>query len=324
MSNTNKQNTTNQNANQNANQTTTNLLDELSTTAKTVAANAGAAVVAIGQDARGTGIVIGANTVLTNAHNLRNPTVAVTFQGGRQAQGRVKAVDPDADLAVIEVDTVDPATGSSPSLLWAETAPTAGDVVFALSTSLQGHRVSFGMVSAVDRTFAGPRGREITGSIEHTAPLLRGASGGPLLDQAGRLVGINTHRLGEGFYLALPGDASTKAKIVRLAAGKSADDRRLGIALARPDVAAQLRRAVGLEAREGLLVRGVSADGVGAAAGIAEGDLLVAAGGNPLTVAADLETALAATLDEPRTNSITIDLVRGAAELQLTVNFPVE
>jgi serine protease Do len=302
----------------------TNLLDELSTTAKAVATSAGAAVVAIGQDARGTGIVIGANTVLTNAHNLRNPTVAVTFQGGRQVQGRVKAVDPDADLAVIEVDTVDPATGSSPSLLWAETAPTAGDVVFALSPSLQGPRVSFGMVSAVDRTFAGPRGREISGSIEHTAPLLRGASGGPLLDRAGRLVGINTHRLGEGFYLALPGDASTKAKIVRLAAGQSADDRRLGIALARPDVAAQLRRAVGLEARDGLLVRGVAADGLGAVAGIAEGDLLVAAGGNPLAVAGDLEAALAATLEEPRTNSLTIDLVRGTAELQVTVDFPTQ
>jgi serine protease Do len=301
-----------------------NLLDELSTTAKAIAASAGAAVVAIGLDARGTGIVIGANTVLTNAHNLRNPTVAVTFQGGRQLQGRVKAVDPDADLAVIEVDTTDPATGSSPSLLWSETAPSAGDMVFALSPSLHGSRVSFGMVSAVDRTFAGPRGREIAGSIEHTAPLLPGASGGPLLDRSGRLVGINTHRLGDGFYLALPGDASTKAKIVRLCAGHSADDRRLGIALARPDVATQLRKAVGLSAREGLLVRGVSADGVAATAGIAEGDLLVAANGHPLVVAADLEAALAATLEEPRTNTVTLDLVRGTAELQITVNFPSE
>lgn len=302
--------------------TTTNLLDAFSTTAKSVAANVGAAVVAIGLDARGTGIVIGANTVLTNAHNLRNPTVAVTFRGGRQVQGRVKAVDPDADLAVIEVDTTDPATGTSPSLLWAETAPTPGDVVFALSPSLHGPRVSFGMISAVDRTFAGPRGREIAGSIEHTAPLLRGASGGPLLDQSGRLVGINTHRLGDGFYLAIPGDPSTKAKIVRLAAGHSGDDRRLGIALARPDVAAQLRRAVGLEAREGLLVRGVAADGVGAAAGIAEGDLLVTAGGFPLSVAGDLEAALAAMLNEPRTDSIVIGLVRGTAEVEVTANFP--
>ena len=302
--------------------TTTNLLDELSTTARTVATTAGTAIVSIGQDARGTGIVIGTNTVLTNAHNLRNPTVAVTFQGGRQVQGRVTAVDADTDLAVIEVDTTDPATGASPSLLWAEIAPAAGDIVFALSPSLHGPRVSFGMVSGVDRSFSGPRGREITGSIEHTAPLLRGASGGPLLDRSGRLIGINTHRLGEGFYLALPGDASTKAKIVRLAEGHSPDDRRLGIALARPDVAAQLRRAVGLEAREGLLVRGVSADGVGAAAGIAEGDLLVAAGARPLVVAADLEAALIATLDEPRTDSIVISLVRGTAELEVTVNFP--
>jgi serine protease Do len=302
----------------------TNVLDELSNTAKTVAASAGAGVVAIGQDARGTGVVIGENTVLTNAHNLRNPTVAVTFQGGRQLQGRVKAVDPDADLAVIEVDTTDPASGSSPSLFWAETAPSAGDIVFALSPSLNGPRVSFGMVSAVDRSFTGPRGREITGSIEHTAPLLRGASGGPLLDRSGRLVGINTHRLGEGFYLALPGDAPTKGRIVRLCAGHSADDRRLGIALARPDVATQLRKAVGLVAREGLLVRGVAADGVAATAGIAEGDLLVAANGHPLVVAADLEAALAATLEEPLTDAVTLDLVRGTAELQVTVNFPAE
>ena len=50
----------------------------------------------------------------------------------------------------------------------------------------------------------------------------------------------------------------------------------------------------------------------------------MAAAGRPLVVAADLETALGATLDEPRTDAIVIDLVRGAAELQVTVAFPVE
>ena len=58
----------------------------------------------------------------------------------------------------------------------------------------------------VERSFRGPRGRRITGSIEHVAPLLPGSSGGPIVNAEGRLLGLNTHRLGEGFYLAIPAD----------------------------------------------------------------------------------------------------------------------
>lgn len=60
-----------------------------------------------------------------------------------------------------------------------------------------------GFVASADRSFRGPRGRRIGGTFEHTAPLPRGSSGGPVLDLGGRLVGINTKRLGEGFYAAL-------------------------------------------------------------------------------------------------------------------------
>jgi serine protease Do len=59
----------------------------------------------------------------------------------------------------------------------------------------------------VNRAFRGPRGRRITGSVEHTAPLGRGSSGGPVVSADGRLLGTNTNRLGDGFYLAIPADA---------------------------------------------------------------------------------------------------------------------
>ena len=145
----------------------------------------------------------------------------------------------------------------------------------------------------------------------------RGASGGPLLSLDGRVVGINTHRLGDGFYLALPGDASLQARVAKLVSGESGSPRRLGVALASSEVAAQLRKAVGLPELAGLLVRGVQADMAGARAGIQEGDLLVSAGGQTLAVVADLEKAL----DSLTGSTIEVGLVRGVGELTVTASF---
>ena len=217
------------------------VIDDLSSTARTVLADLGGSIVAIGQDGRGSGIVIAAGKVLTNAHNLRDRTTLVTFADGRAEQGEMTGADEDGDLVVLEVDT-----GSVTPATWAEQLPEAGDVVFALSRGGHRARVSFGMVSSVDVAFSGPRGRQVHGGIEHTAPLARGASGGPVADAAGHVVGLNTHRTGRGFYVARPIDEALQATIADLAAGKSVVRPRLGVALAPPDVAAKLRASVGL------------------------------------------------------------------------------
>src|SRR5581483_4047250 len=118
-----------------------------------------------------------------------------------------------------------------------------------------GERVSFGMVSGTERAFRGPRGRRIKGSIEHTAPLPRGSSGSPLVTGSGAVVGLNTNRLGDGFYLAIPADRELRDRLAALATGRSRSRRRLGVGLAPATVARALRRSVGLDERDGLLVR---------------------------------------------------------------------
>jgi serine protease Do len=288
------------------------VVDDLSTTARSVLASLGGAVVSIGQDGRGSGLVISSGKVLTNAHNLRDRTTLVTFADGRAEQGSVAGSDEDGDLVVLEVDTasVAPAT-------WAEQLPDAGDVVFALSRGGHRPRISFGMVTAVDLAFDGPRGRQVHGGVEHTAPLVRGSSGGPVADADGRVVGLNTHRIGRGFYVARPIDAALRSTIDDLAAGKSVVRPRLGIALAPPEVAAKLRASVGLPPRDGLLVRGVEEDGPAAAAGIAEGDLLVAAGDTPLVSIEALHDALGAASE-----TLVLTVVRGIEERVVTVTFP--
>jgi serine protease Do len=177
--------------------------------------------------------------------------------------------------------------------------------------------VTFGFVSGVERSFRGPRGRRITGSVEHTAALLPGSSGGPVLDAGGRLLGINTHRLGEGFYLAIPADETLRDKAGALARGESAAHPQLGVALAPGHVARRLRRAVGLPEAEGLLIRDVSEGSPAARAGLAQGDLIVAAGTGPVRTVDDLFEALEAA----RGGTLELQILRGADERTIQVTF---
>jgi serine protease Do len=287
------------------------VIENLSSAAKSVLAELGGSLVTIGQDGRGSGIVIAKGKVLTNAHNLRDRTTLVTFADGRAEQGAVAGSDEDGDLVVLDVDTASVAPAA-----WAVQLPEAGDVVYALSRGGHRTRISFGMVSSIDVAFQGPRGRQVHGGIEHTAPLVRGASGGPVADAGGRVVGLNTHRTGRGFYVARPIDEALQSTIADLAAGKSVVRPRLGVALAPPEVAAKLRASVGLPERVGLLVRGVEPEGPAANAGIAEGDLLVAAGETALDSIEALHDALGSA-----TETLTLTVVRGTDERAVTVTF---
>src|SRR5829696_2630563 len=240
------------------------LLGELQDTVAKVAEAVGPSVVGLGRGwGRGSGVVIVPGQVLTCAHVLRGEEVAVTFGDGRTADGRVAGADPDLDLAVVTVDT-----GDAPAVAWEPERAGAlghGSPVLALADpSGRGLRVTFGLVSATGRSFRGPGGRRIGGSLEHSAPLPRGSSGGPLVDREARLLGINSVRMDGGLILALPADAALHARVEALARGE---------APARPR-------------------HGVELDSPAAAAGLQPGDLLVAAAGRPLGGFDDLFDAL--------------------------------
>jgi serine protease Do len=265
-------------------------ISELQSALTSIADRAGASIVGIGSRQRGSGVVIADGRVLTNAHNIRGDEVTVTFADGRSTRGQVGGIDVDGDLAVISVDT-----GGATPLEWADGgAASVGAVVFgAAATGGGGTRVTFGSISAVARAFRGPGGRRIAGSIEHTAPLAPGSSGGALLDAEGRFLGLNTNRIGEGFYLALPADVALRERVDSLGRGESPSRRRLGVAVAPAFVARRLRRSVGLPERDGILVRGVEDGSDAAKAGIREGDLIVEVAGKPITDPDELVEALA-------------------------------
>jgi serine protease Do len=288
-------------------------LDGIQEEIQRVAERVSNAVVGIGQRwGVGSGVVIAKDQVLTNAHNVRADEVTVTFPDGHTAAGRVLGHDIDGDLAVIGVET-----GDLPTIEWATNGqPGIGAAVFALSNpGGRGLRVTLGFVTGVERSFRGPRGRRITGSIEHDAPLLPGSSGGPIVNADGQLLGLNTNRLGEGFYLAIPADETLRAQVDALGRGESAQRARLGIGVVPTHVARRMRRAVGLPDADGLLVRLVEDNSPASRAGLAQGDLIVLAAGQPVSGVDDLFEALGAAND----GAIQLIILRGADELAIDV-----
>lgn len=289
-------------------------LQEMEQEIRRVAEQVGKNVVGVGRRwGVGSGVAIGSGTILTNAHNVRSDETTVTLPDGSQKTGTVAGVDVDGDIAVISVES-DFGSG----IEWHDDPGSLGigSLVFAHSNpGGRGLRVTFGFVSGTERSFRGPRGRRIAGSIEHTAPLLPGSSGGPIVDSAGRFLGLNTNRLGEGFYLAIPSDSSLKQRADELAKGRIPRRPRLGVGLAPARVAKNLRRAVGLAPEDGLLVRAVEDGSPAATAGIKEGDLLIEAGGRKL---ADFDV-LYETL-ETSGSDLEVKLLRGADEQTIRVS----
>ncbi len=293
------------------------VLEEIETAVASAVEQSGPAVVGLGRGwGVGSGVVIAPGKVLTNAHNLRAEELTITFGDGRREGGRVAGVDADLDLAVIAVDT-----GETEPVPWTEDAqaPAIGRSVLALANpGGRGLRATVGFVSSTARSFRGPRGRRIPGAIEHSAPLPRGSSGGPLLDSSGRLLGINSVRVEGGLILAIPADGATRERVEALGRGEAPKRAQLGVAIAPPRASRRLRRAVGLPERVGVLVRGVEADSPAAKAGIELGDLIVAAAGREIERTEVLYEALDAASDA---QELELTVVRGTDERTVPVAF---
>src|SRR3954447_18111716 len=272
-------------------------LAEASEFIASTAAKAGDAVVGLGPGWRGgSGVVVGDGRVLTAAHNLRRDQVSVVFAGGRRERAEVLGLDRDVDLAVLAVDTagitpIPVAAGGADADSDGNAARAIGALVVGLARpGGRSLRVTHGFVSTDQRQMRGPRGRRIP-AIEHTAPLPRGSSGGPLLDADGNLIGVNVIRLDGGLIVAVD-TAALADEIERLGRGEAPTRRRLGAAAAPAHVARRLRRSVGRSDATGILVRAVEDDSPAAKAGLERGDLLVELDGKALERIDDLYTAL--------------------------------
>jgi serine protease Do len=155
-------------------------------------------VVHNGRRGAGAGVFVGDGLVLTNNHVVaRGRTFKVSLEGDASFEARVLAHDPDVDLALLEI----PANGH-PSAVFSKRGVLPGELVFAYGHPWgQRNVLTSGVLSAV--TTARTRRGEIPilRTDVHLAP---GFSGGPLLDAAGEVIGINTMIVGGDQSVAVP------------------------------------------------------------------------------------------------------------------------
>ena len=260
-----------------------------------------------------------AGHVVTNAHVVSGARrVAVRLDAGDILPARIVGTAPDYDLAVVRIEgtreSLRPiAIGESRTLRVGQTVFAIGNP-FGLSRTL-----TSGIISALDRRLPTSGGRELAGVIQTDAAINPGNSGGPLVDSAGRLVGVNTAILSQtgayaGIGFAVPVDVVNRVVPQLIEKGRVPRPG-IGISVLSEELAARL-------GVEGLVIAEVAPGSAAEKAGLRGlrgpqlGDVIVAANGEPVRTLAKFATALA---DVGIGNTVELTVRRGGETRTVTV-----
>ncbi|MCE0505307.1 trypsin-like peptidase domain-containing protein [Roseivivax sp. GX 12232] len=239
----------------------------------------------------GTGFIVSADgQVVTNAHVIDGADeVTVTLSDGRELTAEVVGSDPATDLALLDVEGEDlPFVGFGDS-----TALQVGQNVIAMGNPFGlGNSVSTGIVSALGRDInAGP----FDDFIQTDAAINRGNSGGPLFNEAGEVVGVNTAIISPtggsvGIGFSVPSELASEV-VADLADDGTVERGWLGVRI--QPVSEEVAMALGFDEGEGVMIADVTEETPAAEAGFQQGDIVTAVNGEPVETPRDLTRAIA-------------------------------
>jgi S1-C subfamily serine protease len=253
--------------------------------------------------------------ILTNCHVVENSApLTVVMTDGRSLRADLIGQDADTDLAVIRVD------GSAMpfATLGDSRAVRVGQIAIAIGNPYGFHHsVTAGVVSALGRSLRARSGRLMDDIIQTDAALNPGNSGGPLVTTRGEVIGVNTATIlpAQGLCFAI---ASNTARFVAARLIRDGRIRRSYIGLAGQTV--PIPRAVARENQlavtSGVFVVSVEPNSPAAAAGVKDGDVLLAFAGTPVTGVDDLHRLLT---EEKIGEPTAVTFLRAARKRKITV-----
>ncbi|HEX5939334.1 MAG TPA: trypsin-like peptidase domain-containing protein [Dehalococcoidia bacterium] len=289
------------------------VLSELSTALADAVEKAAGSTVTVSARRRlaATGIAWTNDSVLTASHVVeRDDDIKIGLPDGGKATAKLVGRDPGSDLAVLKLN--------GGQLTPAERAPDGsakvGYMVLAVGRpSDEGPMASGGVVSAIGGAWRTYTGGQVEGYIRADVTFYPGFSGGPLIDSEGRVVGINTSRLGRGAGLTIPVASAARIADALLSQGRIKRGY-LGIGNQPVQLPAGLASKAGQDT--GLLVVSVEAGTSADKAGMLVGDIVVKLSGSPVKDTDDLQALLNS---ESVGKATTITLLRGGELTELAV-----
>ena len=250
-----------------------------------------------GQEASGSGsgfVIAPDGFILTNCHVVHGADkLEVTMADGQTYAAYLIGEDPGTDLAVIRINAP---TQLSHAHLGNSNSIRVGQIAVAIGSPYGFQRtVTAGVVSALGRSMRSQTGRLIDNVIQTDAALNPGNSGGPLVNSRGEVIGVNTAVIlpAQGICFAI---ASNTAEFVTAWLIKEGRIRRSWIGVIGQDTPIHRRvvRFHHLAAEQGVLVAGTETGSPASRAGLREGDVIVAFGGEPVSGIDELHRHLVA------------------------------
>jgi len=280
------------------------------------AATAGESIVAVHARPRlpSTGIHWQDGVLVTTDGTIRRESdITVTLADGRSLPAKLAGRDRGTDLAVLRI-----AAGSLPTARLGDPGSLRpGHLVLGLARLGEGGpRVSFGAVSAVGERWRCWKGGELDRLLQSNLTLYPGFGGGPLVDAAGQIHGINSGGLSRAFATTIPVETVNRVVGQLLERGYVARGW-LGAAMQPVRFNPAAQRRLGLDTDSGLVILSVEPDGPAASSGLLVGDVIVKLGGRPIENVEDLVDALGASDVVGRT--FNLDLVRGGERIKADV-----
>jgi putative serine protease PepD len=263
--------------------------------------------------AEGTGYVYDkSGNIITADHVVDGASkITVRFSDGTTASAKLVGTDASTDTAVIKVDVA--ASKLTPLALADSATVEPGEGVVAIGSPFgYAESITAGIVSAVDRTIKAPNGYSIANTIQTDAAINHGNSGGPLIDEAGRVIGTNVQiavddqaggsaNAGVGF--AVPSN-TVKSVVEDLIAGKTVQHAYLGVSVGDSQSGA------------GAVVGTVRSGSPAADAGLKAKDVITAADGQPV---ADADALTAAVGEHKPGETLELTVKRGDSTLTIKV-----